>query len=327
MSLCLVTGASGFVGSHLAEELAKRGYKVNCLVRKTSRLDWLLDSQVEFVFGDIQDKQSLKKILVDYEYIFHTAGLIKARNQGLFDKVNFQGTRNLLEAAWENRLPLKRFVYISSLAASGPSLNGRPKRESDLCNPISAYGKSKLAGEKVTFEFADKFPVTCIRPPGIYGPRDRQLLGLFKIARWGIMPILGAGDNQFCMIHVKDLVNGIILASESFKAIGQTYFMSDGASYTWNKAGQILVEVQGKKFRSLVIPKWFLALAANCSDLVASVSGKSFYLTRRKIKELDYQVWVCDIEKARGELGFQPAYDFRSGVRETIEWYKKQNWI
>jgi len=327
MSLCLVTGASGFLGSHLAEKLAKRGYKVNCLVRKTSRLDWLLDSQVEFVFGDIQEKESLKKILVDYEYIFHTAGLIKARDPGLFDRVNFQGTKNLLEAAWENRLPLKRFVYISSLAASGPSLNGRPKRESDLCNPVSAYGKSKLAGEKVTLEFADKFPVTTIRPPGIYGPRDRQLLSIFRIAKRGIMPILGAGENQFCVIHVKDLANGIILAAESPRAVGQTYFMSDGASYTWRKAGEILAEVQGKKFRSLVIPKWSLALAANCSDLVAKVSGKNFYLTRRKIKELDYQVWVCDIEKARADLGFQPAYDFRSGVKETIEWYKEQNWI
>lgn len=327
MSLCLVTGASGFVGSHLAEELVQRGYQVKCLVRKTSRLEHLLDCGVEFVFGDVQDQESLKKILVDYEYIFHAAGIIKSRDPSLFSRINYQGTRHLLEVAWENQLPLKRFVYISSLAASGPSLDGRPKKETDLNNPVSTYGVSKLAGEKAVFQFADRFPVTVIRPPAIYGPRDRQLLNIFKISRFGLTPILGEGDNQFCLIHVKDLVNGIIQAAESPRGIGQIYFMTDGATYTWIKAGEILAEVQGKKFRTLAIPKGILTGLAFLSDLVAELSGKSFYLTRRKIKELDYKMWVCDTEKARQELGFQPVYDFKSGARETIGWYKKHNWI
>lgn len=327
MPLSLVTGASGFVGSHLAEELVRRGYRVHCLVRKSSNLNWLVEAGVEFVFGDIQDKGALKKILVDYEYIFHTAGLIKSRDPARFHQVNHQGTKNLLEAAWENHLPLKRFVYISSLAASGPSLNGRPKKETDFCHPISVYGQSKLAGEKETFRFADRFPVTAIRPPGIYGPRDRQLLGIFKIAQWGIMPILGAGESQFSIIHVKDLVNGIILAAESPQAIGRTYFMTDGLSYTWLEAGKILAEVQGKKFRNLIIPKWVLSILASGADLIAKLSGKSFYLTQRKIKELDYKVWACDSSKARQELGFRPEYDFRTGARDTIEWYKQHNWI
>ena len=327
MPLGLVTGASGFVGSHLAQELVRRGYRVQGLVRKSSNLNWLVDSGVEFVFGDIQDKNSLKKILVDYEYIFHTAGLIKSSDPSLFYKVNYQGTRNLLEAAWENRLPLKRFVYISSSAASGPSLNGRPKKETDLCNPTSIYGKSKLEGERETFAFADRFPVTAVRPPGIYGPRDRQLLNIFKLAQWGIMPILGEGDNQFSIIHVKDLVNGIISAAESKRAVRQTYFMSDGLAYTWMQAGKILAEVQGKKFRNLVVPKWLLSVSAGTADVISKASGKSFYLTRRKIKELDYKVWVCDITKAKQELNFQPRYDFRIGAKETLEWYKQQKWI
>ncbi len=327
MSLCLVTGASGFVGSHLAEELVRRGYRVHCLVRKSSNLNWLVDKGVEFVFGDIQDKESLKKILVDYEYIFHTAGLIKSHNPALFLKVNYEGTRNLLEVAWENHLPLKRFVYISSLAAAGPSLNGKPKKESDLCNPTSVYGQSKLAGERETFHYSEKFPVTVIRPPGIYGPRDKQLLSIFKVIQWGIMPVLGKGDYRFSLIHVKDLVKGIILAAESRRALGQPYFLSDGQVYTWLEAGKVLAEVQGKKFRNLTVPKWILYILAAGADILARVSRKSFYLTRRKIKELNYQLWVCDITKARQELGFQPEYDFKTGAQETILWYREQKWI
>jgi nucleoside-diphosphate-sugar epimerase len=327
MPLCLVTGASGFLGSHLAQELVKRGFQVRCLVRKTSQLEWLVDSGVEFVFGDIQDKESLKKILLDYEYIFHTAGLIKTRHPDLFDKVNHQGTRNLLEAAWENHLPLKRFVYISSQAASGPSLNGRPRKESDLCNPVSVYGVSKLAGEKTVLEYADRFPITIIRPPGIYGPRDRQLLSIFKLSRYGIMPILGEGDNQFNLIHVKDLVDGIILAALSPKAIGQTYYLTDGLIYSWYKAGQILAEVQQKKFRTLTLPKWIIATVAALSDLVSHLIRRDFYLTSRKVRELKYKHWISDTTKAKSELGFRPAYDFRTGARQTIGWYKEKGWI
>ncbi|MCI0532312.1 MAG: NAD-dependent epimerase/dehydratase family protein [candidate division Zixibacteria bacterium] len=327
MALCLVTGASGFLGSHLVEALVAGGHQVRALVRKTSRLEWLLDTKVEYLFGDIGDKAGLKKVLVDYEYIFHAAGLITAKNPEQFFEANEKGTRNLLETAVENRLPLKRFVYISSLAASGPSLDGSPVRETDPCHPISIYGESKLAGERAIFEFADRFPVTALRPPAIYGPRDRQLLNLFKITKLGVMPILGEGDNRFTVIYIQDLVRGIIQASFSPQGAGQTYFLTDGEVYSWLSAGEILSQIQKKKFRPFAIPKSLLMLVATLADLIAGITGKGFYLTRRKVKELDYKIWVCDIEKAKSQLGYRPIFDFRRGAEETIKWYREKKWI
>ncbi len=327
MPKALVTGATGFVGSHLVLELLQRGYLVSALVRKTSDLSGLVNTGVELVFGDVSDQESLKKIFFDFDYIFHVAGLIRAKNPEEFFKANAQGTKNLLEALEESDYPIKRFVLVSSTAASGPSPNGQPKKESDFCQPVSAYGKSKLEGEKFALEFAHKIPITIIRPPAIYGPRDRQLLNFFKLAKWGIIPLVGKNENCFSVVYVQDLVDAIILAAENPKAQGEIYFIADEGIYNWEKVGEIACRVLGKRAFKLSAPKFLLYLAALFSEMLGKITGKSMYLTRRKLKEIHYKYWVCDISKAKKDLGFTPKFDFKRGAWETINWYKQNRWL
>lgn len=327
MSKALITGATGFVGSHLVSELLKRGYQVSALVRKTSDLSGLVNTGVELTFGDVSDRDSLKKIFFDFDYIFHVAGLIRAKNPDDFFKANAQGTKNLLEALQESGYPVKRFVLVSSTAASGPSPNRQPRRESDLCQPVSIYGQSKLEGEKFALEFAHKIPITIIRPPAIYGPQDRQLLNFFKLAKWGIVPLVGKNENYFSVVYVQDLVDAIILAAENPKAQGEIYFIADDEIYNWEKVGEIACRVLGKRAFKFSAPKFLLYLAAIVSELVGKITGKSMYLNRRKLKEIHYKYWVCDISKAKKELGFVPKFDFKRGAWETINWYKQHKWL
>ncbi|OGC77372.1 MAG: hypothetical protein A2145_03220 [candidate division Zixibacteria bacterium RBG_16_40_9] len=327
MPKALVTGATGFVGSHLVSELLKRGYQVSALVRKTSNLSDLVNTGVELVFGDVSDQDSLKKIFFDFDYIFHVAGLIRAKNPDDFFRANAGGTKNLLEVLEESGYPVKRLVLVSSTAAGGPSLNGQPKKETDLCEPVSIYGKSKLEGEKIALEFAHKIPITIIRPPAIYGPKDRQLLNFFKLAKWGVIPLVGKNENYFSVVYVQDLVDAIILAAENPKAEGEIYFIADDEIYNWEKVGAIACGVLGKKPFTITPPKFLLYIAAWFSELAGKITGKPMYLTRRKLQEIHYKYWVCDISKAKTELGFKPQFDFKRGAWETINWYKQNKWL
>ena len=170
----LVTGATGFIGSHLVEELLKGGHRVTCLVRKTSNLQWINGLNVRLIYGDCTIKESLLNAVADFDYIFHLAGLTKAANERDFFSANALGTENLVSAVIEKNPDTKRFVYLSSLAAAGPSCDGTPAKEAGEPKPVSAYGRSKLEGERIVMRHKNTIPVTVIRPPAVYGPRDKD---------------------------------------------------------------------------------------------------------------------------------------------------------
>ena len=226
-SKALVTGSNGFVGSHLVEDLLSRGYEVSCLVRKTSNLRWIEGLKVSFVYGELKDKESLKKAVKSQDFVFHLGGLTKAQNSNDYYKANHLGTKNLVEATLESNPGIKRFVYVSSQAAVGPGKDITPLNEDSPCNPVTDYGKSKLLGEKAVLSYKDKLPITIIRPSGIYGPRDTEIFIFFKLIKNHIKPLFGFRENYLSLVYVKDLVFGICLTAESKKAIGQTYFIAD----------------------------------------------------------------------------------------------------
>jgi nucleoside-diphosphate-sugar epimerase len=242
-SRVLITGANGFVGSHLVERLLDRGYQVKCLVRKTSNLKWLSGLKVEYVYGDISIKDSLKDAVREVDIIIHSAGLTKAKNREEYFKANAKGTRNLVEACLVVNPKLQMFIYISSQAASGPGEDERPKDEAAPCRPVSDYGGSKLEGEKIVSEYSSKLPVTIIRPPAVYGPRDTDMLGFFKVVKYGFRISFGKGESYISLVYVKDLADGIILAVENPKAIGQIYFIADDRVYSWREAFNIIAGV------------------------------------------------------------------------------------
>ncbi|MGB7062227.1 MAG: NAD-dependent epimerase/dehydratase family protein [Candidatus Zixiibacteriota bacterium] len=323
----LVTGANGFVGSHLVEGLLERGYQVRCLVRKTSNLRWLSGLEVEYVYGDIADKDSLKGVLENAGLVFHAAGLTKAKNREEYFKANAEGTKSLVEACLEENPKLRRFVYISSQAAVGPGDDERPLNENAPCRPVTDYGESKLEGEKVILLYSSQLPITVIRPPAVYGPRDTDVLGFFKVASKGFRISLGRGESFLSLVYVKDLVEGTIRAGENPRGIGQTYFIADDKVYSWKEAFNIMAGVLNKRIIPLKIPKSVVFFLAFFSESFSKLSGKPAAFNVQKAKEITQRYWGLDVSKARAELGFSAEYDLERGATETVKWYRQEGWL
>lgn len=323
----LVTGANGFVGSHLVEGLLSEGYQITCLIRQTSNLRWLSGLNVQYTYADISDKDSLKGVLKDFNFIFHVAGLTKAKNKEEYFKANYQGTKNLLEVCLKENPQIKMFIYVSSQAAVGPGKDEKPLNETAPCNPITDYGKSKLAGEKIVLEYSSKLPVTIIRPTAVYGPRDTDILGFFKVVSKGLKTHFGKGESYLSLCYIEDLVEGIILAAESPKAIGQIYFIADDQIYSWSEAFRIIAQALDKKTLTLRIPKAFLFAFAFISENICRLLRKPTAINVQKIREITQKYWLCDVSKAKKELGFFPQYKLEEGAKKTVKWYKENGWL
>jgi len=318
----LVTGASGFIGSHLTEALLSRGYTVRCLVRSTSNIRWIESLCVELVKGDCIDHKSLENAVKDCEYVFHLAGLTKASCEKDFFCVNVGGTENMLKAIFVFNDKIKRFIFLSSLAAVGPSTDGCPVTEDSIPHPVSAYGKSKLFAEKAVLEAGKNFPVTIIRPPAVYGPRDKDFYFFFKLIKKGIFPYWG--ETKYSIIYIDDLINGLIMAAESGVAIGKTYFITDMEIYSNEDIAYEISNIFGNNITKIKIPKSIMPAIASIGEKVTK--GKSI-LNKDKVKELKYQHWICDCSKAVRELGFETQVKLKEGLKWTADWYKINRWL
>jgi dihydroflavonol-4-reductase len=323
----LITGANGFVGSHLVEHLLTKEYEIFCLVRKTSDLTFLTGLKLEYRYGDVTDKDSLKEVLKGIDFVFHVAGLTKAKTREEYFRANALGTKNLISACFEVNPQIKKFVYVSSQAAVGPCGDFNPLDENAECQPITDYGKSKLEGEKEVLVFKDKIPVTIIRPPAVYGPRDKDILFFFRMVNKGIIPLFGFSQNYLSLIYVKDLARGIILAGENQNSSGKTYFMADEKFYSWSEAGEIIKKALRIKAYKLRIPKFLLFIFATFSEMVARLKAESALVNLQKAREISQRYWLCDVSKAKNELGFSTEYDLEKGAEETVKWYKEKGWI
>lgn len=325
--IALVTGANGFVGSHLVEGLLDKGYQVRCLVRKTSNLKWLSGLDLEYVYGDIAQKDSLKEAVRNVDLVFHSAGLTKAKNREDYFKANAEGTKNLIESCIAENPKLKRFVYISSQAAVGPGIDRRPTDETASCRPVTYYGESKLDGEKIALNFPNQFPVTIIRPPAVYGPRDTDMLGFFKVVNSGFRISFGLGESYISLVHVKDLVDGVILAAENTKAVGQTYFIADDRVYSWKEAFNIIAGALNKKTIPVRIPKSLVFFLAFLAEKFSLLLRKTPAFNTQKAKEITQRYWGLNVSKAKTELGFIPKFPLDKGAAETVKWYREKEWL
>lgn len=326
-SKALVTGANGFVGSHLVEGLLERGYQVRCLVRKTSNLRWLSGLEVQYVYGDISDRSSLEDALKGVDFVFHCAGLTTARSKKEYFKVNAEGAKNVVEACLDQNPQVRRLVYVSSQAAVGPGNDEHPLNEEAPCQPITHYGKSKLEGERIVSEHLSELPITIVRPPAVYGPRDTDILGFFKVANGGFRVSFGMGQSFLSLVYVKDLIEGIILAAESPRSIGQIYFIADDKVYSWREAFEIIGGVLNKRTIPLKIPKSLLIFMAFLSQSLSKLLGKSAAFNVQKAKEITQRYWTLDVSKAKADLGFSPKFDLALGAGETVRWYREMGWL
>ena len=322
----LVTGATGFLGSHLVEALLKQNFSVKCLVRNPKKLKWIEGLPVEIIIGDCCDKKSLESSVENTDYIFHSAGLVRAIKSAELYLTNVKGTKNLIEAVFEKNPELKRFVYISSQAAAGPTEEGKRKSEDQPANPVSHYGFSKLLGELEVLKFKEKLPVTVLRPPSIYGPRDNDIFVFFDYARKGFLPI--PSDEKFINIsYVSDIADGIILSALSAAANGQTYFIGDDKVFSLRDLCELLKKTVNPKARIIKPPHFVFWTSAFFSEIIARIKNKPALVSFDKLKEMKQKNWLFSSAKAKSGFGYSPKISLEEGVKITYNWYKKEGWL
>lgn len=328
----LVTGSSGFIGSRMVETLLSRGKSVRVLLRPESKEaeSGAQRDGVEVCRVAYSDAGALGNAVSGVSSIIHLAGVTKALNEAGFDEGNVMPVKKLLEAVGRYNPSLDRFLLVSSLAAAGPASSPTPGvRESDQPHPVSAYGRSKLRGEQAAVRYAGSVPVTIVRPPAVYGAGDRDILQVFAMMKKGYLLSAGSGNRQrFSMIHVDDLINGILMALYSEKGAGETFFITSSRAYGWDEVIDAAKPRLGfNRLRRIDLPKPLVYALGMVLGGVARLTGKPALINRDKANELVQDYWVCSPEKARKEIGFIAQTPLREGIAVTIRWYKQKKWL
>lgn len=326
--LCAVTGANGFVGSHLVQRLEREGHRVRALVRPTADLTWLQGSSAELVQGGLEDRAALRRIFTGCDWIFHLAGLTSTLRRDDFFRVNAEGARAVAEACLEAAPGARRFVLMSTLAVMGPGKEGRPISEADETRPVNWYGESKLEGERQVRALAPELPLTIVRPGAVYGPRDTDNLPLMQLAAKGLRLAVGLSKRLVNFCHVDDVVSGALLAADKEAALGETLLLGDVENYTLSAAGKIMVQaLHGGEGVPLWLPASVAYGAGAVGGLAARFSKKRPTLTLDRIRLFLGRNWAVDVTKAQKLLGYQPRFDLASGVAQTYGWYREQGWV
>ena len=324
--LALVTGASGFVGSHVVDELLSRGARVRCLLRPTSSRRWLEGKQVEYADGDVRLRPSLDAAVAGADWIVHAAGLTHAPSAAEFHRGNVLGTETLLAAALDARPAPRRFVYISSQAAAGPSRDGAPVTEDRAPAPVSTYGNSKLGGEILVMRAADRLPVVTIRPPTVYGPRDRVMLKYFRVVKHHIRPYLGRAK-PFSIVHAQDHARAVWAALTREEAVGQIYFVAGPDVTSYEEMGNAIERAVGTWAMPVPIPAVLLQAGALAGEFAGFMTRREPFFSREKFREITAGAWIVSSRKIRDQLGWAPATSLEEGVRATAGWYREAGWV
>ena len=331
----LVTGASGFIGRHLVKRLDAIGKNVTCLVRPTSNTDSLKQLGCQIVYGDtVQDPQSVKQAVQGQDVVFHLAASTHAIRAKDMVEMNAGGTESVLEACASCQSP-PRLIYVSSIAAAGPNSGSTPHHESGTGNPISHYGRSKSAGERMAKEFAKRIPISIVRPPIVLGGGDRHGFGMFHsidTTGWHFVP--GFGSNCFSTIHVDDLATALIDVEDRGQCLSPDwqsqgiYFAAADEILTYSDLGKLIGQALGRnRTRVLRVPMsifWGFALT---NDVIGRLSSKAKFLGLDKCREAKAGSWSCSNTKIKEEVGFVPAYPLLERLQQTANWYRQNGWL
>ena len=329
----LVTGASGFVGSHVVDRLIESGSRVRVIVRPTSNLRWLEGKPIERIKADLRDPDQLNRAVADTQAVLHFGGKIRVRATHEFFAANAEGTASLAKA-FAAQAPddgTGVFLYCSSLAAGGPAQEGGGRspphaREDDPPRPIGPYGQSKLEGELRLHPLEGRARIVILRPPAVYGPRDVSILRIFRWLEKGWLVLPRPKETRFSLIHVKDLVDATILALNDPRARG-VYYLSDGRAYSWQDLGSRASEILGVRYRTIRVPIALAVMGAAIGEIASRLTGRAPLLSLDKVRTLRQKYWVCFPEKATRDWEFRPRVDLVTGLEETIHWYREHGWL
>jgi len=321
----LLTGATGFVGSHLAEALVARGHAVVALARRPESYAVLEALGATPAPGSLEDAGSLDGALEGVGAVIHAAGLTAAASEAEFLAVNEGGTRRLLEAVARRAPSLRRFVLVSSQAALGPSKRGTPLEEDAECRPVTAYGRSKLAAERAVRERA--VPWTIVRPPPVYGPRDREFLRLFRIVRRGIAPVFGTGAQELCFVYVTDLAEAIARAVETPAAAGRIYHAAHPQVVLSRDFTRAVGRAIGRRPLLVPVPAILAWPIVALIGRAAAAAGRRTVVNTDKMAEFLAPSWLMAVDRAARELGWQARTGLEAGLARTAAWYGREGWL
>ena len=318
-----VTGATGFVGTHLVAALRARGDAVTCLVRFPDRargLDW---TGVRLITGDLSSQAALREGCAGADVVFHVAGRISARNLGEYLAVNRDGTARVLEAM--TAAPTRRLVHVSTLAVGGPTLPGQPIEESRPPAPVTDYGRSKLAAETLVRE--SQIAWTIIRPPVVYGERDRETLRIFRLARAGWGPVMGDGTQELSIIHAGDLAAAMIAAATATATVGHVYYATHPAVTTSAALVRAVGVAVGRTPRLVHLPGALARIALWTVGSLASLTGRATLLSADKANEFLAPAWTCRSDALTRDTGWRAMTDLATGLARTAAWYRAEGWL
>lgn len=326
----LVTGAAGFVGSHLAESLALAGHDVTCLVRPGSALRWLSGTSMKIAECGMASPMDMKDSVANAEMIFHVAGVTKAfRPQGYFDG-NVSIARNLAEAVRLYGKGVKTLVGISSQAAGGPHPGPIGLDESETPRPVSFYGKAKLQSESFLVALQDIVNVGIVRPSMVYGPRDIAFVPLYSGAKLGFFPVPGNSAMLMSIIHVQDLVSGIVGLGDALLDgrvdSGNVYYLS-GQVASWKEIGKAIGKAVGRRQFVFPTPLWLIHTLALLNEWGGRIGLPTNHLVTDKWREAAQSGWVCSHGRATSDFGYLPDVDLEKGMRSTVVWCRQNGLI
>ncbi len=328
----LITGASGFIGSFIVEQALKLGFETWAAVRKSSSLDYLQDDRINFIELDYDNEENLVSQLRPhkFDYIVHAAGVTKCKNHADFYRVNTEGTKHFVNAILRLRMPVKKFVYLSSLSVFGAIREEEPHTEillTDTPKPNTHYGKSKIEAEKFLETVKDKLNYVILRPTGVYGPREKDYFLMVKSVKQHSDFAAGFSRQDITFVYVSDVVQAVFLSLDQAES-GKAYFLTDGGKYAINTFSDYIREELGNPWWiRITAPIWFLRTVCTLGDMWGRLTGTVTALNKDKYHILCQRNWLCDVETTERELGYKPQVGLREGVRRSIEWYKKNGWI
>jgi nucleoside-diphosphate-sugar epimerase len=326
----LITGASGFIGYYLVKEALAAGLEVHAAVRPTSDISRLRELNPVMVALDFSSVESLRQVLDQgqYSYIIHAAGATRAKNEEDYNRINAIYTKNLAEAAATAARPIKRFVFLSSLAAIGPLpfTEQQPITENTTPKPVTGYGKSKLLAERYLSAFKT-LNITIIRPTAVYGPGEKDIFIVFKTLNRGLDPYIGSDPQRFSFVYVNDLVESILSAMLKGPSGHAAFNISDGFAYDRYALADEFRKISNKNPLRIHIPFLLISWLAGGLDIFYKYSKKTPVLNREKLNELSAPNWNCSIEAAARDLNYKPKYSLNQGLTQTLSWYREQGWL
>jgi dihydroflavonol-4-reductase len=325
--IAFVTGGTGFVGGHLCERVRAEGWTVRALVRDRSRSQHLAKCGCRLVPGDLFSREAISRAVRRADLIIHLAGLTKTPKLEDFQTVNAGGTASLVQAALDAGFK-GRFIHVSSQAAVGPAVDGRPRNECDSPAPVSEYGRSKLRGEEIVRNLGARFKATILRPGAIYGPREHDIYEQIRAVRRTGLAIIPGKPFDIQLTHVDDVVEAIILAAANAKTAGREYMLTDPTIWSSQQVAETMGSALGCRVRSVCVPMPFAWTVASCNDALSKIRGRAVSaLTRDKVRELSRAPWLADSSRLARDANWRPRWDLPSGLSSTIEWYRDNGWL